>query len=87
MDSADRNAEPIAAGRDQFDAEQPAQQRLKRRLDLENDVSAARGCQRGVAGKLDGVAKTLLGMKQKTLAGNVLPSPFGLREAAFDPAR
>ena len=77
----------ITTGRDHFDTEQPAEQRLERRLDLKNDIGAAHGGLRGVTGELDGVAKTLLGMKQKPLAGNVLARPFGLREAAFDPAR
>ena len=77
----------IAAGRDHLDAEQPAEQRFEGRLDLENDIGAAPGRLRGVAGELDGVAKTLFGMKQKPLACNVPARPFGLREAAFDPTR
>ena len=59
----------VALG-DDFDAFELRQQRLQRRLNLADDTRAARRQQRRIADELDGVAKTLLGVKQNGLAGN-----------------
>ena len=73
----------IAFGDDSRGAGEAGQKLPKRLLDLQNNTRAARCDQRHIAAELNGVAKSLLAVKQDGLIGDLVASePERLREIA-----
>jgi hypothetical protein len=66
--------QPIACRNDLRATRQACHQRVQGALHFKNDARAARRNVRNIAGELDRIAETLLGMQEDGLAGDVLRS-------------